>query len=75
LSLLFSVLLTFEIFSYTKIFINFHSPPELFSVFSVVLGVDFVFAFDFVFPLLFSVSPRLGVSVVNIGFGCGSATL
>jgi len=72
LSLLFSVLLTFEIFSYTKIFIDFHSPPELFSVFSVVLGFDFVFAFDFVFPCF---SPRLGVSVVNIGFGCGSATL
>src|SRR5215468_2667679 len=31
-------------------------------------GFDFVFAFDFVFPLLFSVSPRLRVSVVNTGF-------
>src|SRR5215468_7909380 len=45
-----------------------------FSVVSVVLGVLMLFLLLTLLSLLFSVSPRLRVSVVNIGFGCGSTT-
>ena len=61
------ILLTFENllfsrlhrFSFARAIFSDSLRARLFS------GFDFVFAFDFVFSLLFSVPPRLRVSVVN----------
>jgi len=70
-----SVLLTFEISSFHEDFHRFPFAREL-SLFSRLFsGFDFGLAFDFVFHPFFSVTPRLRVSVVILGFGRDSARL
>jgi len=74
-----SVLLPFKIFAAHDDFHQFHSPGGIFLAILCVLGCSPVLILYLLLTLfshlLFSVSPRLRVSVVILGFGCGSATL